>query len=69
MNKAAWRRPLLVTLAIISMLVLIAGTVAAKERQLAGVHLNDHAVDLLDIYGPPDGIVTGPPGSRCRVDQ
>ncbi len=63
MNKAAYGRPLFVTLAIVSMLVLIAGTVVAKEQQLAGVHLNDHAIDLLDIYGPPDGVVTGPPGS------
>ncbi len=63
MNKVAYGRPLFVTLAIVSMLLLIAGTVAAKERQLAGVRLNDHAVRLLDIYGPPDGLVTGPPGS------
>ncbi len=62
MNKAAWHRPLFVTLAIVSMLLLIAGTVAAKEQQLAGVQLNDHAVHLLDTYGPPDGLVTGPPG-------
>ncbi len=63
MNKAAYGRPLFVTLAIVSMLLLIAGTVVAKERQLAGVRLNDHAVLLLDTYGPPDGLVTGPPGS------
>ena len=63
MNKAAYGRPLFVTLAIVSMLLLIVGTVAAKEQQLAGVRLNDHAMDLLDTYGPPDGLVTGPPGS------
>jgi len=62
MNKAAYGRPLFVTLAIVSMLLLIVGTVVAKERQLAGVALNDHAIDLLDIYGPPDGVVTGPAG-------
>ncbi len=63
MNRAPYGRPLFVTLAIVSMLLLIVGTVAAKERQLAGVHLNDHAIALLDIYGPPDGVVTGPPGN------
>ncbi len=62
MSRATCGRSLFMTVALISMLLLIVGTVAARERQLAGVHLNDHAIDLLDIYGPPDGIVTGPPG-------
>ncbi len=75
MNRVAYGRPLFVTLAIVSMLLLIAGTVVAREQQLAGVHLNDHAVTLLDIYGPPDGLVTGPPGNpfpavqQCQVCQ
>jgi hypothetical protein len=41
-------------------LTLLAGALAhATEVQLAGIRLNQHAVDLLDIYGTPDGIVTG----------
>ncbi len=62
MNRAVCGRPLFVALAIVSMILFIAGTGAAKEQQLAGVHLNDHAVDLLDLYGPPDGVITGPAG-------
>jgi len=41
-------------------LTLLAGALAhATEVQLAGIRLNQHAIDLLDIYGTPDGIVTG----------
>jgi hypothetical protein len=32
---------------------------SAREVQLAGIRLGDHAIHLLDIYGQPDGIVTG----------
>ncbi|MEN6403998.1 MAG: hypothetical protein ABFD94_18795 [Armatimonadia bacterium] len=31
----------------------------AKEVQLAGIRLGDHAITLLDVYGTPDGIAVG----------
>ncbi len=62
MSRGSWSRASLAILAIITLLVAMNTSAYAKERQLAGVRLNDHAMDLLDIYGPPDGVVTGPPG-------
>jgi len=38
---------------------LIVGGAQAEEVQLAGMRLGQHGVNLLDIYGQPDGIVTG----------
>ncbi|MFO8079507.1 MAG: hypothetical protein R6V07_04285 [Armatimonadota bacterium] len=40
-------------------LLLVAGVAEAREAQLAGIRLGQHAVNLLDIYGQPRGIVTG----------
>jgi hypothetical protein len=41
-------------------IAILAGTPAfAREVQLAGIRLGDHAVNLLDIYGQPDGIALG----------
>jgi len=40
-------------------LVLIAGVANAREVQLAGMRLGQHAINLLDIYGQPMGIATG----------
>lgn len=31
----------------------------AREVQLAGIRLGDHAITLLDVYGTPDGIAVG----------
>ena len=39
--------------------LLFAGMADAREVQLAGIRLGQHAVNLLDIYGQPLGIVTG----------
>ena len=39
--------------------VLVGTPALAPEVQLAGIRLGDHAVNLLDIYGQPDGIVLG----------
>jgi hypothetical protein len=39
--------------------LLVVGTADAREVQLAGMRLGQHAVNLLDIYGQPAGIVTG----------
>ncbi|MHB8997289.1 MAG: hypothetical protein ACYC63_18745 [Armatimonadota bacterium] len=32
---------------------------SAREVQLAGIRLGDHAVNLLDVYGTPNGIAAG----------
>ncbi len=39
--------------------LLFAGVADAREVQLAGIRLGQHAVNLLDIYGEPMGIATG----------
>ncbi|MGC9317296.1 MAG: hypothetical protein ACP5KN_04580 [Armatimonadota bacterium] len=46
---------------IVSMLccLLVVGVADAREVQLAGIRLGQHAVNLLDIYGQPMGIATG----------
>ncbi len=62
MRRATCSRAILTIPVLASLLILIGGTALAKERQLAGIRLNDHAVHLLDVYGPPDGVVTGPAG-------
>ena len=62
MTRVSYSRAILTVLALISVVVLMGETVYAKERQLAGVRLNEHAVALLELYGPPDGIVTGSAG-------
>ena len=50
----------LVVLVLVAMLlVLSAGVAGAREQQLAGMRLSQHAVNLLDVYGQPDGIVVG----------
>jgi len=35
------------------------GPAHAREVQLAGIRLGDHAINLLDVYGTPDGIAVG----------
>jgi len=37
---------------------LAAGTTQAVEVQLAGIRLGQHAINLLDVYGEPEGIQT-----------
>lgn len=39
--------------------LLVMGVAEAREVQLAGMRLGQHAVNLLDIYGQPMGIATG----------
>ncbi len=67
MTRASYSRAILVAVALISVVLLTGGSAYAKERQLAGVRLNEHAVALLELYGPPDGIVTGPAGPAFPV--
>jgi hypothetical protein len=43
-------------LALLALLPLCA---EAREVQLAGIRLGDHAINLLDVYGMPDGIAVG----------
>lgn len=53
------------------------GPVHAREVQLAGIRLGDHAINLLDVYGTPNGIAVGegaaltsaqtPPGGGAPV--
>ena len=44
---------------IILCICLVAGYALADEVQLAGIRLNQHAINLLDVWGQPDGIVVG----------
>ena len=44
--------------------VLVAGSVEAREIQLAGMRMGQHAVDVLDIYGRPHAIIWGAPGGE-----
>ena len=48
-----------VPLLLVALLVLSAGVAGAREQQLAGMRLGQHAINLLDVYGQPDGIVVG----------
>lgn len=40
-------------------LSLCLSTANAREVQLAGIRLGDHAINLLDVYGTPNGIAAG----------
>jgi len=43
----------------LALLVLVPLSAQAREVQLAGIRLGDHAVNILDVYGMPDGIAVG----------
>ena len=58
MTKPVYAR-LMVGAMLLAFILLLGATAHAMESQLAGMRLNQHAVDLLDKYGTPDGIVTG----------
>lgn len=48
------------TLAVVlALVVLTTGFAGAFEQQLAGMRLGQHAINLLDVYGQPDGVVVG----------
>ena len=47
------------TVAAIAVALVFVATAAGDEIQLAGVRLGQHAINLLDIWGQPDGIVVG----------
>lgn len=46
-------------LAIAAAITLASTPATAREVQLAGIRLGDHAIHLLDIYGQPAGIALG----------
>ena len=48
-----------ITVITLLALALAAGTAGAREVQLAGIRLGDHAIHLLDVYGQPTGIAVG----------
>ncbi|MFP3903258.1 MAG: hypothetical protein ACLFWB_03335, partial [Armatimonadota bacterium] len=55
------RARLLVSMVLIGILCLACTHVFAREVQLAGIRLGDHAINLLDVYGQPEAVVVGPP--------
>ncbi len=46
---------------------LVVGTAQAREIQLAGMRLGQHAIDVLDIYGRPHALVWGIPGDQFET--
>jgi len=47
--------------------VLVADSAQALERQLAGMRLGQHAVEVLDIYGRPHAVIWGVPGGEFEA--
>lgn len=43
----------------LAIILMTAAAADAREVQLAGIRLGDHAINLLDVYGTPDGIAVG----------
>jgi hypothetical protein len=52
----------------LALLMLAAVSAQAREVQLAGIRLGDHAINILDVYGMPDGIAVGE-GTQLTVAQ
>jgi hypothetical protein len=48
---------------IFAVLLLAVSLAGAKEQQLAGIRLGQHAINLIEVYGQPDGIVSGAGGA------
>lgn len=44
---------------VLALALLLPLCAQAREVQLAGIRLGDHAINLLDVYGMPDGIAVG----------
>lgn len=43
----------------LALLMVLPMCAQAREVQLAGIRLGDHAINILDVYGTPDGIAVG----------
>ncbi len=50
---------LIVTIAIVALFMAVTCPTSAREVQLAGIRLGDHFINLLQVYGPPDCLVSG----------
>lgn len=50
---------LLTAAGVVLALSLSLSVANAREVQLAGIRLGDHAINLLDVYGTPNGIAAG----------
>lgn len=50
---------LIVTIAIVALFMAVSCPTSAREVQLAGIRLGDHFINLLQVYGPPDCLVSG----------
>jgi len=59
MNRPIATHPAVLVLLCLVTVALAAGVAVAREQQLAGIRLGQHAINLLDVYGQPDGIVVG----------
>jgi hypothetical protein len=53
------RSSAILAVTVVGITLMMCAGASAREVQLAGIRLGDHAIHLLDIYGQPDGIVTG----------
>jgi len=51
--------PVTVFVLIALVLALALPVAHATETQLCGIRLGQHAINLLDVYGNPDGVVVG----------
>lgn len=58
MNRPLARKVGMLVLVVL-VLTFAVGTAGAREQQLAGIRLGQHAINLLDVYGQPDGVVVG----------
>ncbi len=45
--------------ALVALLICWSAAAQAAEVQLVGIRLGQHAINILDVYGNPDGVVVG----------
>jgi hypothetical protein len=58
-GKRSHRTVVAIMVPLLACLGFFTGAAEAREVQLAGMRLGQHAVNLLDVYGQPMGIATG----------
>lgn len=51
------------------LVVVLSVPAMAEEIQLAGIRLGQHAINLLDVWGQPDGIVVGEGAEQVTAAQ
>ncbi len=59
MSRISRSHNILLIGAVAVLVVASSSIVCAREVQLAGMRLGQHAIDLLDVYGEPEGVVVG----------